>query len=138
MTTRIKVQLTPEGVQEAIDRLEAWKVGTLKAATSMYALLVVDDVRDTMAANAHTKSGRLKDNIAEADPVRISGSDVYRLTIDPVDPADDEHYAEDERSRPGVKNDEPFKPHNFTEENALYLEKGGAEYRWNESIKESL
>lgn len=137
MTTRIKVQLTPEGIQEAIDRLEAWKVGTLKAAASMYALLVVDDVRDTMAANAHTDSGRLRDNIAEADPVRISGTDVYRLTIDPVDPADDEHYAEEEMTRPGVKNSEPFKPHNFTEENARYLEEG-AEYRWNESIKESL
>lgn len=135
MTTRIKVQLTPEGIQEAIDRLEAWKVGTLKAATSMYALLVVDDVRDTMAANAHSKSGRLKANIAEADPVRISGTDVYRLTIDPVDPYDDgKHYAEEEMTRPGKKQGTV---HDFTHQNALYVEEG-AEDLWNESIKESL
>lgn len=145
MTTRIKVQLTPEGVQEAIDRLEAWKVGTLKAATSMYALLVVDDVKETMASAAHASDGkkdtdytggRLKETIFNAVPVRVSGgSDVYRLTIDPVDPYDDgRHYAEEEMTRPGKKQGTV---HDFTHQNALYVEKG-AEDLWNESIKESL
>lgn len=137
MPTRIKVDLSEEGIQRAIDELEVWEKGTLDAAVDTYALLLVDDVRDTMRslAEPHIDTSRLYDSITEAEPSKVHGKSTYRLTIDPVDPADEEHYAETERSRSGTRGGTP---HDFTAENKDYIDRGGAEYLWNASIKGAL
>lgn len=98
MTTVIRLNLGEEGgVEKAIGMLDDWVVGKFDPVVDTVVRGIASNVQANMADNAHIVSGRLVGSIRGG--LSKVDKNKYQITIDPVDPKSESHYASIEMSR---------------------------------------
>lgn len=111
--TVIRIPLTEDGIQAAIDQLDYYDMTHLDPAADELARQVAVAVRDRMASDAHVRTGDLKRSINDG-PTFSKGrfgtiSATYDVRADPTDPFNGYyHYAEAEKTRQGVGSEHDF------------------------------